>query len=99
MKRVYIAGKITGDADYQRKFGRAEAQLEAAGYAVANPARLPNSGFTWEACMRMSTAMLEECDAVCLLPDWQNSKGARIERAKAQAAGKKVILFGEAVRK
>lgn len=37
--KAYIAGKITGDSDYKRKFAHAKACLEAEGFVVLNPRR------------------------------------------------------------
>lgn len=70
---VYLAGKITGDPEYRAKFERAQRKLENSGFIVINPAGLPSEGFAYEAYMRMSGAMLAECDAVCFLPDWMDS--------------------------
>lgn len=90
---VYLAGKITGDPDYRTKFFTAARELEAAGFIVVNPATLPQYGFEHEAYMRMSGAMLEECAAVCFLPDWKQSDGARWEFGHAAATGKRVFMF------
>jgi hypothetical protein len=39
--KLYICGRVTGDANYQRKFHEAERELRAAGYTdIVNPARL-----------------------------------------------------------
>lgn len=91
-EKVYLAGRITGDDGYKAKFEAAQAQLEAAGMVVLNPAALPD-GFTYDAYMRMTGAMLAECDAVCMLPDWTRSKGAVAEYKEAQKLGKRVFLF------
>lgn len=90
---VYLAGKITGDPFYRSKFYEAQKKLEAGGFVVVNPAILPSEGFSWEAYMRMSSAMLDECDAACFLPDWIDSKGAMYEFGRATAQGKRVFLF------
>lgn len=92
-KTVYLAGKITGDPFYRSKFYEAQKKLEEGGFIVVNPALLPSEGFTWEAYMRMSSAMLDECAAVCFLPDWTESKGATFEFGRAAALGKRVFLY------
>lgn len=83
-KTIYIAGKITGDPNYKEKFAAAQKRLEAAGYIVLSPAVLPSVGFEYEAYMRMSRAMLRECDEICMLPDWKESRGAMEEYLYAQ---------------
>ena len=92
---VYLAGKITGDPFYRSKFYDAQRKLEEGGFIVVNPALLPSEGFTHEAYMRMSSAMLDECAAVCFLPDWTESKGAIFEYGKAATTGKHVFMFAE----
>lgn len=39
--KIYIAGKITGDLNYKKKFAKAEKELKALGFAVMNLAILP----------------------------------------------------------
>lgn len=92
---VYLAGKITGDPFYRSKFYDAQKKLEEGGFIVLNPALLPSEGFTYEAYIRMSSAMLDECEAACFLPDWIDSNGAIYEYGKATAAGKRVFLFAD----
>ena len=92
VKTVYLAGKITGDEGYRKKFARAAKKLGEAGCVVVSPAVLPD-GFAYEAYMRMTSAMLDECDAVCMLPDWVDSHGARYEYGRATAMGKPIFMF------
>lgn len=92
-KTIYIAGKITCDPNYREKFAAAQSKLEAEGYIVLNPAVLPSEGFTYEAYLRMSEAMLVECDAVCMLPGWQDSRGARREFVIAAKSDKEIMFL------
>lgn len=92
---VYLAGKITGDPGYWIKFFNAADALGKAGFTALNPAILPSQGFEYEAYLRMSAAMLAECEAICMLPDWRESKGARAEFGDACAAGKRVLYLAE----
>jgi len=94
-KTVYLAGKITGDPHYRRKFNAAARELTAAGFVVLNPAILPYPGFEYEAYMRITTAMLDECEAVYFLPDWRVSKGASYEYNRAMANGQDIFFFSE----
>ena len=82
MKRVYISGKISGDdlTCVEIKFNTAEKMLREHGFFPINPLKngLPNIA-TWDQHMVRDIELLLTCDAICLLPDWQQSKGARIE--------------------
>lgn len=90
---VYIAGKITGDDEYKSKFARAEQMLRESGHIPVNPAWLPSQGFTYDAYMRMSRAMLDECDALFLLSDWAESPGAVSEWRRAASVDKSVLML------
>lgn len=92
-KTVYIAGKISGDPNYKLKFMTAQKNLEKIGFIVLSPAWLPSKGFEYEAYIRMSEAMLIECDAVCMLPDWKDSPGAARELAVAKAYKKEIYFY------
>ena len=43
--------------------------------------------------MAIDEQMLRASDAVCLLPDWKQSAGARQERALARRLGKMIIRY------
>ena len=90
--KVYIAGPITGHEGYEEKFRGAEEELSSAGHSVMNPARLGSwPEFGWEDYMRVTLEMLAVCDAVLLLPGWEGSRGARLEKKSAQKRGKKIF--------
>lgn len=90
---VYLAGKISGDPEYKKKFGTARQVLEEAGHIVLDPSILPSSGFEYAAYIRISTAMMDECARVCFLPDWKESKGAMYEYGRAVAHGKPLFFY------
>lgn len=86
---IYISGKITGDPDYKAKFGKAAAELRAAGHTPINPARLPE-GMNKGDYMRINFAQMDSADAIMFLPDWQDSDGARLEHAWTEYVGKEI---------
>lgn len=90
---VYLAGKITGEDEYREKFERAEGTLMEHGHEVLNPATMPE-GMTVRDYMAICTAMLARADAIALLPNWVNSRGAQIEKALAEYMGLKVLYTG-----
>lgn len=78
---VYISGKVTGkDPEAVKKsFGDAEILLRSKGHKVVNPVKLCSSHDDWVFAMKKCIAALMECNAIYILDDWINSKGARIE--------------------
>ena len=81
--KIYIAGKITGDSEYKKKFYDAECALIDKGHTVMNPAILP-AGFEWGEYMAICLQMQSVCDGTLFLPDWKDSQGARLENIKAR---------------
>lgn len=90
--KTYIAGKITGDPDYKKKFEEAQKKLEQQGSLVMSPAILPE-GFPWDAYMPICYAMIDACEAVVFLPDWIQSKGAKLEMVYAIKKDKEVYFI------
>ena len=92
--RIYIAGPMTGYPGHNfAAFHQAAERLKEAGWDVVNPAEnfggrtdLPRSSY-----MRADVAALIECDAIALLPGWQDSRGAKVEYLLAREMGLKVI--------
>ena len=92
--KIYISGKISDlpTEQVKEKFAKAEAQIRAFGQEPVNP--LDNgqpSSATWAQQMTASLAMLFECDAIYLLPDWGDSRGARIEANIAEECGLEIL--------
>lgn len=87
-RKVYLSGRITGQENYKAVFRWAAADLTRQGYVVLNPAILPQ-GLDEPDYMRIALAMLDSADAVALLPDWNWSKGARIEADYCERIGKR----------
>ena len=90
--KVYIAGKITGDSGYWEKFRQEERELEAEGFIVLNPAELPE-GMQPSDYMRICFAMMDCADIVAFLPDYSQSRGARLEFDSCQSTGKQTIFL------
>lgn len=92
IKTIYIAGKISGKADYGRaEFNEAEKRLTEQGYIVLNPASLP-VGLPEKAYMPICLAMLDAADVIYMLKGWEDSEGACLEYRYALYQGKPVYF-------
>ena len=93
-KKAYIAGKITDDPSYRKKFAHAVAILEARGYVVMSPAIMPD-GFDYEDYMTICFAMMFVCrKGVCFMfPDWKDSPGAQREHLNAEKIGMDIVYM------
>ena len=68
----------------------------AIGLDAVNPAELnPESGMPWAWYLRRDLAALLGCDAVALLPGWQDSKGACLERHVAEQLGMPIYRLAD----
>jgi hypothetical protein len=88
--KIYIAGKITGDANYKNKFNAAEQKLLRDGHIVLNPA-VWTDGMTREEYMTMDLAMLRVADAAYFLKDYEESAGAMLEHHYCEYVNKAII--------
>ena len=94
--KVYIAGPVTGRTDYEEKFAEAEAFLDAMDCEPYNPVKSGLvDGWEYRDYINRGFRMLMEADAIYMLPDWESSPGARLERMYAEICGLKVINNGE----
>ncbi len=95
MKTIYLSGPISGIKNNNRdSFFRAKDYYESLGYNVINPIEIAdamhivNEGLNDPEpreidIMAEDIKSLSECDSIILLPNWENSKGARFELAFA----------------
>ena len=76
---------------YRQKFARAQKMLEDEGHIVINPAVLP-VGLDMDKYMPICLSMVDGADAIFLFNNWQNSKGALLEKAYAEYQGKEILF-------
>lgn len=92
--KIYIAGKISGlnSEDVIKKFEAAQKSLVAKGHQVFIPSVLPAyEEVSHEDYLHICYAIIDVCDAVYMLSDWQQSEGAILEFDYAQQKQKKII--------
>lgn len=92
--KIYISGQISGLPydEVVAKFATAEAKLQAQGYETVNPL---NNGIPinapWELHVALDIVLLMGCESIYLLPDWEHSRGATLEKTIAELTGKRLI--------
>ncbi len=92
--KVYISGAISGIRlePAKHKFKLAEISLKEQGYEVVNPMEINDDDTLWTECLIKDIQELMYCDAIYMLSDWINSRGARIEFCIAKEMGKKIMF-------
>ena len=97
--RIYLSGKITGreKEDYTRQFARAESFYKTGGFDVVNPVKIgeeilkQNPSATWNDFMQEDLKALRTCTHIVLLEGWEESKGAKVEKAEAEKLGLEIM--------
>lgn len=86
MNKIYISGRISSDPDFKEKFKEYANYIDNLypQYYTINPAEvvLPTL-CDWEDYMCICLHLLKQCDAIFMLPDWKESKGACVEHETA----------------
>jgi len=92
VKTLYVAGPMTGIPEFNYPaFDAAERSLASCGYLVLNPTHAekhnptPGTPQAWGWYMRHCIRMVLAADGMALLPGWENSRGATLERTIATA--------------
>lgn len=101
MITVYLSGKMTGleKEVYEKNFQQAELFYRACGYEVVNPCHIsaevlknkPNADY--EDFMKADLKALAGCTHIAMLEGWENSPGARREKAEAKNRGLAIMYF------
>ncbi len=93
-KKVYISGQITGlkEADAFALFAKAEEHILSKNAEPVNPMKLPHQhDGRWHSYMREDIKALCDCDAIYMLSNWANSKGAQVEHNLARTLNIEII--------
>lgn len=96
--KIYIAGSITNNPNYEKQFAEAEKYFTEKGCEVFNPAK--NKEDCYKDYIDTGLKQLMRCDAICMLSGYKKSKGASLEIKYAKAVGIPIIYkMPEAERK
>lgn len=82
--KIYISGPITGKPNKNKEaFYEASERLKELHHEPLNPFDLDYEGFNptedWVTFLKRDLKALIDCDAICLLSGWEESKGACLE--------------------
>jgi chromosomal replication initiation ATPase DnaA len=92
--KVYISGKITGLplSEAEERFKDAEELISALNLTPVNPLKngLPRDS-SWEEHMAKDIELLKQCEAIFMLENWEDSRGAKIEYDFAIGSGKTIM--------
>jgi len=90
--KLYIAGRIAGERNFEAKFRAACNEVFILGYEPVDPCAIHDGCCsTWEQFMHHDIRAMLDCDGVYALRDWRWSKGATIEVQLALRLGKVVV--------
>lgn len=93
-EKIYLAGKVTGDPKYREKFAAGVRHFEELNWRkedIVNPAEECPEGWPWWRCMLRCVKLLLGCGFVAMLPDWRESRGARVEHWIARMTMKWIV--------
>lgn len=87
-RRIYISGPMSGLPNLNfDAFNDAAARLRSLGWDVVNPVDVDAGSADWLNCIAADLQAMRGCTAIGMLPGWETSFGARIERLAAEKLG------------
>lgn len=91
--KIYISGKITGEPNHREIFRKAWVALWELNFTAIDPCDFPDSHHdkSWKSYMKEDLRILKKCDAIFMLNNWQDSRGAKIEHWFAKRYNKTII--------
>ena len=89
-EKIYISGAIAHHDLEERKmaFSLCAAFCEHCGFEAVNPFdNGVDQSEDWRKHMRADIRMLVDCDAICMMDGWEQSKGCKLELDVARSCG------------
>lgn len=97
--RIFISGAITGRKEAKSDFDAAARVIMKKGHTPVNPYYngwlLPDGSHT--EYMILAFTVMEMCEAVYMIPGWENSEGARMEERKARHSRMTIFYDAEGI--
>jgi len=110
--KFYLAGPMTGIPQSNfPMFDRVTRVLRSRGHEVCSPAEMDRAmgidpdrpetskDIDWSDVMLADLKAILDCDGIVLLPGWENSNGARLERTVAESTGRLVYIWNSSTEK
>lgn len=99
MKRIYISGPMSGLPRLNWPlFNRTAVRLRNLRWEVVNPVAINNDPEAdWLDCIAADVVAMRSCTAICMLPGWEASFGARIERLVAERMGLEIFDLSDLI--
>ncbi len=97
--KIYLSGGITNVQDYEKIFLEAQDYYRSEGFEVINPIvigsfiKYSKKNPTWNDYMKLDISYLMTCDAIAMLPNWEESKGAKLEKYIANELNMKIYYY------
>ena len=95
--KIYLAGAISSRLErgetleeVRAGFNAYAASLRQLGWSVVNPFDCHISPIPWEQAMRADLRAMVDCDAIFLMKNWRESRGAQLEALIAKELGMKI---------
>jgi len=105
MSKIYISGKIRNCGNYRSRFHECHKKLEKKfpGCHVINPVEIGEDvklltgkdNPEWCEYMKHDIRELVFCDMICMLTNWKDSPGAKVEKKIAETIGLEIIFEEE----
>jgi Domain of unknown function (DUF4406) len=98
-RRIYISGPMSGIPLLNFPlFNRTAVRLRNLRWEVVNPVEINGDPEAeWLDCIAADLLAMKDCTAICLLPGWTNSYGAKIERMAADKLGLEVFNLSDLI--